>query len=319
MTRQPRGEDGNAGGDLDVTESLVVRGKGLRTVVENALGDPAIPGNGGRLFHVDQHGEGGVDVAFEHLTLARGDVGCTGARCSTGGSAIEQHGSGALRFPACRVPRNGASCTGEECGGTFDGTPIHTLFGGALTVRKTRIKSSHVRCASDSCTLGAAAIAMATDGGVPLSPAATASSGALEMTRVTIAENVASCEGNGCSAGRVVGVFAESVAVQRLVVASNELRCSGDGCAVRALVDRYAQGSALIDGAELTDNLGDCVGEAASWMPRCRSAASRQRCAPRACSVIARPARASRASSRCATASAADPWRRERSRSPTTW
>ncbi|MBY0275111.1 CSLREA domain-containing protein [Candidatus Binatia bacterium] len=262
LTRLPIGENANAGGDLDVSESVIIRGKGPRTVIENAIGDPAILGDGDRLFHVDPSGKGGVDVAFEHVTLARGDVGCTGSQCSTGGSVVEQRGSGALRFTACRVQQGSATCTGEDCGQPFDGAAIHTLYGGALKLRKTKIRKNQVVCASEACTLGAAAIAMTTDGGVKLAPGVASSAlGALEMERVTITLNAVRCEGRSCRGGGVVDADAASVAAGRLLIADNELHCAGDGCAQSALVDLFGRGSALIDDIEMSDNRGDCLGE----------------------------------------------------------
>ncbi|MEW6267837.1 MAG: hypothetical protein AB1689_00900 [Thermodesulfobacteriota bacterium] len=72
------GDDANREGDLDLTESVVIEGKGAgKTKVIARFGDPAIPGDGDRLFHVDPAAAGGVDVTFTGLTSARATSAAT--------------------------------------------------------------------------------------------------------------------------------------------------------------------------------------------------------------------------------------------------
>ena len=261
LKRLPIGEDQNVGGDLDVTESVIVQGKGPRTVIQNAIGDPEILGDGDRLFHVDPGAKNGVNVKFAKLTLARGDVGCTGNGCTTGGSAVDARGADALTFESCTVMRNAASCSGESCGRTFDGSPIQTIFGGALTIRGTTIKKNQTACSGDFCAIGGAAITMTESGGVELAPAQ-AAPGDFAIDESTVTQNTSWCEGLGCRVGSIAYVDAATISVRRVAVTSNGARCSADGCATNDVVRLFAAGaSALADEVDVTDNYGSCTGD----------------------------------------------------------
>lgn len=261
LKRLPIGEDQNLGGDLDVTESVIVQGKGQRTVIQNAIGDPETLGDGDRLFHVDPGAKGGVDVKFTKLTLARGDVGCSGNGCTTGGSAVDARGADALTFESCIVMRNTASCSGESCGSTFHGSPIQTIFGGALTIRDTTIKKNRTACSGDFCGIGGAALTMTSSGGVKLAPGPAAPA-AFAIDDSTITQNESWCEGLGCRVGSIASVDASTIAVRRVAVTSNGALCSADGCATNDVLRLFADGaSALADDVDVTDNHGSCTGD----------------------------------------------------------
>ena len=266
LTRAPIGEDLNIGGDLDVTESMIVQGIGRRTVIMSRIGDPSVVGDGDRLFHVDPAGVGGVDVTFSKLTLTRGDVGCTGSGCEPGASAVDAHGADSLTFESCSILRNAAACSGERCGGSFNGAAIQALFGSSLQIRDTTIKANESACTGDGCVIGGAAIAIRSDGGVALAPGEIAQA-AIEfvLDDSTVTQNVSRCEGLDCAVGPIVSIDSGSLTARAVQLRSNESQCNGRDCSTAGIAELFAaQGSATIDDLEVTDNVGACAGDQCS-------------------------------------------------------
>jgi CSLREA domain-containing protein len=263
LTRAPLGDDANVGGDLDVTESAIIQGVGRRTVILSRIGDPAVAGDGDRLFHVDPSGVGGVDVTFAKLTLARGDVGCTGRDCEPGGSAVDAHGADALTFEGCSILHNVASCSGEHCGGSSNGAAIQGLFGSALQIHDTTIRANRSHCTGEGCAIGGAAIAIRGDGSVSLAPGAPAQASIeLILDDSTVTQNTSRCDGRGCAVGSIVSIAGESFAGNAVHLTSNDSQCNGDGCSSEGIAAVFVdQRDATLDGVEVADNVTACVGE----------------------------------------------------------
>ena len=262
LKRGAAGDDLNLGGDLDVTESVVIQGKGQKgTVIQNGIGAPDVAGDGDRLFHVDPGAAGGVDVTFSKLTLARGDVSCTGNECDSGASAVDARGSGALTFESCLVMRNDATCFGDGCGTRVSGAAIASIDGGAITIRDTTIKKNSTRCVTRGCGLGAAAVVQAIDGGVALfGPLLEEDRGDFTLDGSTITQNTSQCAGTACGAGGIVGAHAGSAAVRRVEVSLNTVQCTGDDCGTYGVLGIYGAVSAAVEDVELAGNLLGCAG-----------------------------------------------------------
>lgn len=263
LKRGGRGDDLNVGGDLDVTESVIIQGKGQKgTVIQNGIGDPTVAGDGDRLFHVDPGAAGGVDVTFSKLTLARGDVSCAGEECDPGGSAVENRGSGSLTLESCMVMRNTSTCTGDGCGLFHSGSAIASLGDGSLTIRGTTIKKNATSCASPRCLAGPAAIAAVTDGGVALassSPRETAGDVVIDDT--TITQNESSCEAASCGASGAVQVGARNAALRAASVTMNGSRCAGVQCGTAGAAALYAELLATAEDVEVSGNETRCSDE----------------------------------------------------------
>lgn len=262
LKRGAAGDDLNVGGDLDVTESVVIQGKGQRgTVIQNGVGDPAVAGDGDRLFDVDPGSAGGVDVTFSKLTLARGDVSCTGASCDPGASAVESSGSGTLVFEDCMVMRNAASCTGDGCGTRVGGAAIASTQGGSVAIRGTTIKKNESSCATPGCSAGPAAIAMVVGGGVVVGLAPPdAEQGDFTLDDSTVTQNVTRCTGDECNTSGVVGIEASTIAVRAVDVTLNATRCEGLDCGAYDVFGAYAALSTTIEDVEVGDNVSECKG-----------------------------------------------------------
>lgn len=252
LTLGGAGEDGNAGGDLDVFESVVIEGKGRgRTKIRNRVGDPAIVGDGDRLFHVDPAAAGGVDVTFVGLTLAGGDVACAGEDCVMGASAVESTGNGALTFERCRVLRNTASCYGSGCGDDEGTAAIRVLGGGALSIRRSIMQMNRAVCEGTGCRSGSAAILVYssdTDEGFILEDS-------------TVKNNTSTCSGPGCLTSAIVRVVAEDVVVRSVELRKNEVACGGSECSGASMVELFADVTATLEDVQANGNTIDCEGD----------------------------------------------------------
>ena len=259
LKRGGPGDDLNVGGDLDVTESVIIEGKGQRgTVIQSGIGDPAVPGDGDRLFHVDPGAVGGIDVTFSKLTLARGDVSCSGAGCDPGGSAVDQRGAGSLTFENAIVMRSASTCTGEECGTYFSGGAITSVAGGAVTIRGTTIKKNSTTCASRNCVAGPAAIAVVLGGAALDGTRAATVLGNVTIDDSEILQNSSSCVGPGCGAIGIVQAGGTKVAVRATDVSFNASGCTGSVCATAGIVSLYGEDSATGEGVDVSDNEVGC-------------------------------------------------------------
>jgi len=263
LKRGAAGEDGNVGGDLDVTESVIIQGKGQKgTVIQNGIGDPDVAGDGDRIFDVDPGGAGGVDVIFSKLTLARGDVSCSGESCDPGASAVANHGSGALTFESCVVMRNASTCTGERCGTGLGGAAIGSLAGGSVAIHGTTLKKNESSCASSGCRVGPAALVMGFDAGVSLTgPSLQTPRGDFTLDLSTVTQNVSRCTGDECATSGIVAVDARTTAVRAVDVTMNTTECAGIDCGAYDVVGAYGGLSTTIEDVEVGDNLSSCEGD----------------------------------------------------------
>jgi hypothetical protein len=247
-------DDANAGGDLDVTESVVIAGKGRRkTMIKSVIGDPLTPGDGDRLAHVDPSAVGGVDVTLRDLTLTKGDVGCSGEDCETGASAVLAAGAGALRLERCGVTKNAVTCSGKACGDGFDGGAIGATGGGALEIRGSAIEKNRARCDDDGCVSGFAAIVMVPDEG--LEPPR------FVLEETTLAKNATECTGATCTASPVIVVEAGPVVVRDVVLVQNSTTCSSVGCSSGDVARVRAQAPLSWEGTLASENTVRCVGD----------------------------------------------------------
>jgi len=270
LKRGGAGDDRNLGGDLDVTESVVIQGKGQKgTVIQNAVGSPAVDGDGDRLFHVDPGALGGVDVIFSKLTLARGDVTCAGEGCDPGASAVENRGSGSVAFQSCMLLRNRSTCSGAGCGRLNGGAAIGSYGRGALTVRDTTLKKNSSICASKGCIAGAAVIASGVENVVEarVQADAVATAGGLVLENSTITQNEVSCAADNCGAGSVIAGFAGDVALRTVALTLNASRCTGVACAAAGVLGVFAGRSLVADRLDLANNELGCEGDGCYLAP----------------------------------------------------
>lgn len=251
--RRGAGEDQNQTGDFDITESVIIQGKGMKgTVIQNSIGDPTVPGDGDRLFHIDPGAVGGVDVTLSKVTLARGDVTCSGANCDPGGSTVDQRGSGSLTLDKCIVMRSWSSCQGEGCGSSVSGAPITVTGGGHVTIRGTTLKKNKTQCAFPGCSAGPAAISVIPGGGIELLATAGADlEPSFTLEDSEIVQSSATCAGDGCRAAGVVQVGANEIALRGVSVADNETSCEGPDCGVGDTLVAYADTLVAYAGASL--------------------------------------------------------------------
>lgn len=244
LDRAPMGDDANASGDLDVRESLVIRGVGPDfhwwddpatttiedltvfetpldwddildaswrppTIIEADFGTTA-PGDGERVLHVNPGAAAtSVDFELENLVIRGGDPGCTLPDCFVGAGALWQEGAGSLTVRRTVIEDNTISCTGFECG---------------------RQRSSQY---SVDRPFGAAAIA-ATGGA------------SVDLEDALLVDNVATCSGTRCKTGHVLlmstpGVGAINgprpvLAWDRTLFARNQVVCNSGSCDAESVV-----------------------------------------------------------------------------------
>src|SRR5581483_10411801 len=247
------GEDRNAGGDLDGTQSVVIEGAGRgKTILKNGIGDPGVEGDGDRLFYVDPAGKGGVDVTIRALSMTRGDVGCSGENCTTGASAVEADGDGALTLEKCRVVKNASTCSGIGCG-AYDAAAIAAVGGGALTIRRSTIMHNRAHCEAEQCKAGGAGILM--NKGEALATAD------FVLENSVAKRNASTCDGEQCAVAQLVNVDAREVTVRATKISFNENDCKGARCDGGDVIRSFPRQAATIEGTELRENGVSCEGE----------------------------------------------------------
>ncbi len=256
LKRGAAGDDLNIGGDLDVTESVIIQGKGQKgTIIQNGIGDPDVVGDGDRLFHVDPGAAGGIDVTFSKLTLARGDVSCTGDECDPGGSAVDARGSGALTFEDCVVMRNASTCTGEGCGSYLSGAAIVAFEGGGIAIRGTTIKKNETRCEGAFCVAGPAAVSLAGEGDVTgFATALDEPLGDFTIDTSEIEQNSSTCDGAGCGAVGIVQGLGRDVAIRSVELAFNTVSCTGEACGASSMLGAYGVRSLVAEDVTLVND-----------------------------------------------------------------
>jgi len=260
LKRGAAGDDLNVGGDLDVTESVIIQGKGQKgTVIQNGIGNPEVAGDGDRLFHVDPGAAGGVDVTFSKLTLARGDVSCGGEECDPGASAVEARGSGALAFEDCLVMRNASTCTGDGCGSYVSGAAIVSYEGGGVAIRGSTFKKNSAHCASPLCVAGAAVVSHVDDGGATLrSTALDEELGDFTIEDTEMTQNSSTCTGEGCGAIGIAQGGGANVAFRSIAVTFNTVSCAGAGCGMSSVVGAFGETSLAAESVEIAENVTRC-------------------------------------------------------------
>lgn len=242
LTRAPMGDDDNVSGDLDIRESLIIRGAGPDfhwwdnpstpaiedlsvfdapldwddvldanrrppTVLEAGFGGTPV-GDGERVLHVSPGALGPVELTLENLVIRGGDPGCTQPDCFVGGAGIWHEGPGALRVHRSVIEDNTVSCTGSQCGRARNPSP------------------------SVDQPFGAAAIA--------------ATSGAsVELDASALVDNEASCSGTLCKTGHILFLGTPGFEANgprptldwsRSIFARNRVSCSDPDCDAESVI-----------------------------------------------------------------------------------
>ena len=259
LTLEPVGEDLNAGGDLDITQAVTIRGLGdpfrwwddpgtpeievldvyldpssfQRTfdsddlpdvVIENGLGKALQLGDGDRVLHVVIPSvRRGIDlVAAEGHATVRGGV------------------SPGITLENLALVGGDASCVGMDCDAGAAGL-LHEADV-PLILDRVALFDNRVGCAGAECGTTDQAAAVRTNG-----------SAAITISESVIAANRASCADTACRTGRILSLNAESapaseIATTRSLLADNVQTCSSTDCSVR----EFFQGNATSDLLEQT-------------------------------------------------------------------
>ncbi|MEM1181272.1 MAG: CSLREA domain-containing protein [Acidobacteriota bacterium] len=266
LTLLPVDDDANLGGDLDISEPVTVRGLGddflwwddpatpdvetldvyndptgfPRTfteadlpdvIVEMGLGDPAIPGDGDRIFDIlespsriqPREGEDVPKYTFENLGVVRGEAFCEVTPptvfCSAGAGGINSSSPDSLELRRVALFENSVGCSGRRCGGQFNAAALSVLSATELRVTESVIASNRATCAEEDCLAGS----IVKHG---LKSFDLVSS---EIDHVLVVDNVASCSAEDCRVGPVVILETVTQQVQQTVITANESSCSGAG------------------------------------------------------------------------------------------
>jgi CSLREA domain-containing protein len=165
LARSGAFEDAASTGDLDVTDDLVIEGRGTTQTIVNGFGKRFQD----RIFHVDPSGSSDITVHLSDLTIANGHAFGSGGGVESGDSAT-------LTLTRVVVQSNRASGALANLGGGI-------YNGGELDLREVDVLSNSV--SGNSASVG---------GGI-------ANAGGLSMTDTNIAENHAQAEGGGLDNG----------------------------------------------------------------------------------------------------------------------
>ena len=270
------GDDSNGSGDLDITESVVIRGLGddfvwwddpatseaevldvfaapldwmvvldrgprPATVIENGFGDPIVVGDGDRVIHVAPHGEAGVEVTLENLTLRGGDLGCASETCNFGAAGVYSQSDGMLSLIRSAVVENQLSCTGENCGQVFDSAhsagaaAVAALGGGGLSLDRSVVVDNRAFCSSLNCRAASILLteAVTDSGGLPLAV------GDLLISHTLIGRNLQTCDGQGqvCRIDEGFRHFGGAMTLNQAVMTENEMACFSPGCEIDEMIE----------------------------------------------------------------------------------
>ncbi|MEW6272908.1 MAG: hypothetical protein AB1689_26835, partial [Thermodesulfobacteriota bacterium] len=246
-------DDLNQGGDLDVTGSVRIEGKGRGSKIKSRIGSPSVAGDGDRLLHLDPGAAGGVDAVLVGLTITRGDVGCTGEGCTTGASAVEMSGPGSLVLEGCSVLRNAGTCSGAGCGDDLQGAAIRAVGGGALAIRRSRVTKNTTSCGDPRCAAGAAAIVMYRDEGAAVAD--------FVLEEASVTKNSSTCFGERCVAAGTAIVTARTITTRTVDLAGNGAACVGVDCDARLLYGLFGGDGSTLEDVEISENDLRCSGD----------------------------------------------------------
>jgi predicted outer membrane repeat protein len=236
------GEDGNASGDLDVTNPLTVVGRGASaTAIDGGKRD--------RLFEI----LGTYNVRFSGMTLRNGGG-------SLDGGAVQAQ-SASLTLERCVVSGNFSSVGGGINAGSGDVTLVRCIVSGNIADGR----GGGVRVTTGQLTLRDSVVQdnlAATEGG------GIASAGGVTLIRSTVRGNSSFSRGGGISADTVTltrstvtgnsgrsaggGIDARSVTLTRSVVSGND-SADGDGGGIQAT-------TAVVTGSVIRGNSADGSG-----------------------------------------------------------
>ncbi len=299
LTRGGPADDLNLGGDLDITESvLFLAPDQKRAKILNGIGAPGVRGDGDRLFHVDPSGAGGVRAGFFNLKLMKGDVGCSGAGCATGASAVEVNGDGALVFESCLVVDNVGSCDGKGCGDQDQGAAIRVVGASSLRIVNSALRKNRTRCTGRGCSIGEAALLLygapsgkllfqdttlqknssrCSDEACSTGGIAIAAAGTVDLIGVKLLKNTVSCSGSGCTSSDGVAFFGtEDTALKEITARNHDFSCDGAGCrAPDLLATGGGEGDALLRDFVIEKNRVECRRHACTTGGQLRSRAFR--------------------------------------------
>ncbi len=249
------GDDANAGGDLDITRSVIISGLAGKTTVQNGIGEKRVLGDGDRVFHVDPPAAGDVDVTIRGLRVRYGDVTCDGALCDAGAGGIDAINGRDLTIENCVIDSNVTSCTGEDCGNPDpSGAAGGVLHGpvGNLTVRATTFTRNNAVCFDVDCLPGEVALSKTDGGALPIVDTL--------LEDVLFLKNAARCEVVGCDLEEVVDLEQEDLTMTRVTFSGNSSFCEGEDCDTDEILDVSFAGNATLDGVVLGGNKISCDG-----------------------------------------------------------
>ena len=264
LTRGSYGEDDNAEGDLDITESVVIEGVGVLpglghlghqpvATIRNGIGAPDVKGDGDRVIDIDPQGNDGVDVTLRKVAIEHGDLGCnSSAVCNFGASGIDQHGNGSLTLESVRVAKNHASCFDAQCSaveGTRSIAAIGSADGGDLTLDHTRIVENHMICAAPGC-VKSENNGNFSDGFLKSSVLDTeadddVAAGAFVMAHSEFAHNSIQCTGERCDVDALIDIDALTVRIVDSEIRDNLTRCDGFDCDTDESIEVSSAGSQI--------------------------------------------------------------------------
>ena len=273
LTLGGSGENANLEGDLDVTDTLTIRGDNpTTTFIENGIGDAQTQGDGDRVIEVGSGFMTGIDLALEDVTVRFGDLSCTGIECFTGAAGIHFESDGTLSFLRAGVSDNQTSCTGDCCGNRDNTGGIMMRNVGRLEFTDGFLSRNNASCeftgkslptchtddSNATCQAGTSALYVGDD-------QSTDTTFDMVMTNSVIDGNTVNCTGDQCGSDEVVtiqnGLDIANITLTDVEVTNNSASCTGFDCDSDEVFESDISGERILTRVLFSGNRLECHGD----------------------------------------------------------
>lgn len=250
------GDDTNAEGDLDITQSVTIQGAGSGvTFIENGYGSAGVLGDGDRHIHIDPGAAvGGIDVIITGITFRNGDLGTTAGFIGAG--SIFKESDGTLTIEDSVFTGNQMSCsTNPGCGSEYNAAVLMaTDAGGDITIRRSTFSNNQSDCSTVGCEAGSAVLIM--DGRF---------GGDLTVEECTFSGNVGNCDEQFCLVSELFHYYdnsdTDNVVITDTSFSNNMNSCDADFCDTEDLVDVDDASTNTLTNVTIQNNTLQCVGD----------------------------------------------------------
>jgi CSLREA domain-containing protein len=242
------GENGNAGGDLDITEDLTFQGALSSTTILNA--DKL-----DRMIHVTHAFT--VNLTIADLTIIGGRSTCAGSGCFAGGGAVQYPSRGVLTIEDSIFEDNATACNGANCGDINRAAgAVFVGDDGDVLIQRSIFRHNKAGCIGALCNSGPSALYVG-----DLGPSSSRQN-TLTIENTTFFSNTGGCASVSCYQGGLMDVNdVHTVTFQSVSFLTNRLVCQALDCHVDEIADIDSAVTVVMNGLVVNQNELECGGD----------------------------------------------------------